>query len=381
MPSLEQIICAEIRATGPMRFDRFMDQTLYHPNLGYYAKIDGPSPIGSSGDFYTSVSAGPLFGRLLARQFLQMWQVLGRPDPFWIIEQGAHDGRLACDILEWYRAQVSALPDFFPALHYGIVQASGAANILQKCAPEPDLLARITWFEDFAALAAERPIGVFFSNELVDAFPVRSITHRSGHWLEQHVTIDAQGFCWTDLPIQDTQLAQAIQSLSLPPIEGYTTEINLRARDWIGELGCTLVRGYAVTVDYGYPASVYYAPHRTHGTLTAFVKHHSIDDVLTEPGMRDITAHVDFTALAQAGAKAGLTTLGFLDQQHFLMGIAHDELSGTKGPRVNLQESLGAWNTLTHPDHLGANFYALIQAKDAPANLDCLRFARPGGLE
>jgi len=102
---------------------------------------------------------------------------------------------------------------------------------------------------------------------------------------------------------------------------------------------------------------------------------------LAEPGMRDITAHVDFTSLAQAGEKAGLSTLGFLDQQRFLMGIAHDELSGTDGPPLKIQESLRAWNTLTHPDHLGANFYALLQAKNAPANLDGLRFARPGGLE
>ena len=93
-----------------MRFDRFMEMALYHPGLGYYAKIGGPSPIGRSGDFYTSVSAGPLFGRLLARQFFQMWRVLGKPDPFWIIEQGAHDGQLACDILEWCRAETS---DFF----------------------------------------------------------------------------------------------------------------------------------------------------------------------------------------------------------------------------------------------------------------------------
>ncbi len=149
----------------------------------------------------------------------------------------------------------------------------------------------------------------------------------------------------------------------------------------MGEVGQVMKRGYVLTIDYGYPASLYYAPFRTGGTLTAFVKHHGTDDVLDEPGRRDITAHVDFTALAQAGEIAGLTTLGFLDQQHFLMGVAHDELSEAEGPRANIQENLGAWNTLTHPDHLGANFFALLQAKDAPATLDGLRYARPGGLE
>jgi SAM-dependent MidA family methyltransferase len=175
MTSVEEIIRAEICAGGPIRFDRFMDLALYHPGSGYYAKVGGPSPVGKNGDFYTSVSAGPLFGSLLARQFLQMWHRLGRPARFWMIEQGAHDGQLACDILEWCRAET---PDFFETIHYAIVQATGALSMHQKCAPEPALLARISWFETLEALAEEKPVGVFFSNELVDAFPVRSITYR-----------------------------------------------------------------------------------------------------------------------------------------------------------------------------------------------------------
>ena len=154
----------------------------------------------------------------------------------------------------------------------------------------------------------------------------------------------------------------------------------MRARAWIGEVAGALSRGYVLTIDYGYPASIYYAAHRSQGTLTAYVKHHSVDDVLAEPGMRDITAHIDFTALVRAGEAAGLATLGFLEQQRFLMGVAHDELSGADGPRVKIRENLGAWNTLTHPDHLGVDFFALLQAKDAPGKVDGLRYARPGGL-
>ena len=381
MTPLEEIIHAEIRTRGPMRFDRFMEMALYHPGSGYYAKTNGPSPIGRSGDFYTSVSAGPLFGRLLARQFLQMWDLMGKPNPFWIIEQGAHDGQLACDILEWCRAQSPEWPDFFDAIRYAIVQPSGAASIHQQCAPEAGLVSCMTWFENLAELAAEQPAGVFFSNELVDAFPVRAVTHRAGRWLEQHVDIKADALRWIDLPLKDAELTAAIDALPLPAIEGYTTEINLRARGWMEEVGRAMDRGYVLTIDYGYPASIYYAPFRSGGTLTAYVKHHGVDDVLAEPGMRDITAHIDFTALAQAGGKAGLATLGFLDQQRFLMGVAHDELSEAGGPRVKIRENLGAWNTLTHPEHLGADFFALLQAKNAPANLDGLRYARPGGLE
>lgn len=378
MTKLEEIIRAEIGTAGPMRFDRFMELALYHPSLGYYTKADGVSPIGKDGDFYTSVSAGPLFGRLLARQFFQMWELLGKPNPFWIVEQGAHDGQLACDILEWCRAET---PEFMGSIRYGIVQASGELRIKQKCAPEEGILGYITWFENLEALAQEQPVGVFFSNELVDAFPVRTIVCRSGKWLEQRVTTDgAHTFDWIEVPINDEELARGVNALGLPPMEGYATEINFHALIWIEAVAHAMKRGYVLTIDYGYPAAVYYAPYRTAGTLTAYVKHHAVDDVLAEPGMRDLTAHVDFTALAQAGEKAGLSTLGFIDQQRFLMGVAHDELSETKGPKVKIKESLTAWNTLTHPDHLGATFFALVQAKNAPATLDGLRFARPGGL-
>jgi SAM-dependent MidA family methyltransferase len=378
MTALEQTIRAEIRAGGPMRFDRFMELALYHPGTGYYARIGGISPIGRSGDFFTSVSVGPLFGALLARQFWQMWRGLGRPETFWIIEQGAHDGQLAVDILEWCRAET---PGFFNAIRYAIVQSTGALSMHQKCAPEPDLVSHITWFETIADLALEKPLGVFFSNELVDAFPIRSITHRAGEWMEQHVEIEGETLQWTERPIDDAELAHAITTLPLPAVEGYTTEVNLRARSWIAEVARALHRGYVLTIDYGHTAAYYYSPHRMTGTLTAYVKHHAVDDVLAEPGLRDITAHVDFTSLAHAGEKAGLTTLGYLDQQRFLMGVAHDELSGADGPMVEIQKNLRAWNTLTHPEHLGANFFALMQAKDAPGKLDGLHFARPGGVE
>src|SRR5262249_40368567 len=156
----------------------------------------------------------------------------------------------------------------------------------------------------------------------------------------------------------------------------YTTEINLAARRWIGEVAAAIGRGYVVTVDYGFPASVYHAPYRSGGTLTSYLRHRRSEEVLAEPGTRDITAHVAFTALARAGEAAGLATLGFVDQQRFLMGIARDELAGTPGPRVGLEKNTRAWNTLTHPEHLGTRFHALVQAKEAPAELDGLRFAR-----
>lgn len=378
MTELEHIIRAEIHSKGPMRFDRFMAAALYHSEFGYYAQIGIRPQTGRSGDFFTSVSVGPLFGNLLARQFFQMWQLLGKPDPFWVVEQGAHDGQLACDVLSWCRTEA---PDFFAAIRYGIVELSESARVVQqKLVEKTEVVRNVAWFENVKS-AGEQTVGIFFSNELVDAFPVRVVTFSSDQWQEKAVIVENDVLSWTMKPIDDRELAEVVGTLSLPPLEGYTTEINLEARRWMKEMASTMRRGYVLTIDYGFPASVYYAPFRAGGTLTAYLDHRRSDEILIDPGSRDITAHVDFTALAQVGETAGLKTIGFIDQQRFLMGIAKAELAGEPGPRVHLQESLRAWNTLTHPEYLGTRFQALLQAKDAPANLDGLQFARALGLD
>ena len=301
MTELEILIRDEIRAHGPMRFDRFMEMALYQPGLGYYVRSSGPLVVGRSGDFYTSVSVGPLFGRLLVKQFFQMWQAMGKPSRFWLIEQGAHDGQLARDILLWCRTET---PDFFAAIWYGIVHPSGKAEIKPREVQEAEQIAGLTWFQDWDAVTAVSPSGVFFSNELVDAFPVRAIVCRNGAWLEQCVTTKDETFVWFDQPIADDELKQAIVDLNLPSIEGYMTELNLRARHWMTSVGKALKQGYVLTIDYGYPAWIYYADFRSEGTLTAYLKHKASDEVLQDPGGQDLTAHVDFTALAQ-GRRVG----------------------------------------------------------------------------
>jgi SAM-dependent MidA family methyltransferase len=264
-------------------------------------------------------------------------------------------------------------------LRYGIVESFAPLREQQRKTLEAALcLDKVSWFQDVHELAKQEPVGVFFSNELADAFPVRVITRREGTWSERRVILDSsEAFAWTERPIDDGELAEAVKVLPLPAVDGYTTEINLRAREWMKEIGGALKRGYVVTIDYGFPASVYYAPFRTGGTLTAYQDHRRTEEILAEPGSRDITAHVDFTALAAAGKKAGLTTLGFLDQQHFLMGVAHDELSGLPGRSAGIAEKVRAWQTLIHPDYLGARFQVLVQARDAPATLDGLKYGRP----
>jgi SAM-dependent MidA family methyltransferase len=335
---LEEFIRAEIKRKGPMRFDAFMRHALYHPEHGYYTK---KPKIGREGDFYTSVSVGPLFGRLLARQFWQMWCLLDKPEPFWIAEQGAHDGQLARDILEWCQRET---PIFRAALRYAIVDGPHVADTVAR---------------SLVQLERDKPTGVFFSNELVDAFDT---------------------FTWIERPLESLDLKQALAERPIPEVEGYTTEINLSASEWMENVGQAMHRGYVLTLDYGFPSHHYYAPERTSGTLTAYARHKRAEDVLAHVGEQDITTHVDFTSLARAGQRGGLTHLGFVDQQRFLTGIAHDELSGAEGPRAGVAANTAAFQTLTHPQHLGARFFALVQAKDAPAVIDGLRFARQGDL-
>ena len=357
-----------------MRFDRFMELALYHPDNGYYAQTREQPQTGREGDFFTSVSVGPLFGRLLGRQFFQMWQLLEKPGEFWVIEQGAHDGRLACDILEWCRVEV---PPFFKTIRYAIIEPSKTSREAQKKSVEKAKVAgSITWFDALASLK-ECPLGIFLSNELVDSFPVRVITHHSGKWQEKRVTVNEEGaFAWTIQPLEGDDLTQAIHELPLLASEGYTTEVNLRAREWMREVASVMKRGYVVTIDYGFSASIYYAPFRAQGTLTGYKNHQHVKDILAEPGQCDITAHVDFSALARSGKQAGWKTLGFIDQQRFLMGVARTEFSGAIGPQVHIGDNQRAWNTLTHPEFLGTRFQVLLQAKDVPEKLDGLQFVR-----
>jgi SAM-dependent MidA family methyltransferase len=377
MSELSALIRAEIERTGLIPFERFMDLALYHPKVGYYHCTREKPRTGRHGDFFTSVSVGPLFGRLLARQFLEMWQKLEKPASFRIIEQGGEDAQLACDILSWCRNET---PEFFAAIRYALFEPVAANQAIQRMKIDAaSLSAHVLWLDSFQAFPTSDLNGVFFSNELVDSFPVCAVIRRDGTWLERHVTLDPAGnFTWTEKPIADPELASAVRDL--PPLEGYATEINLRSRAWIKQVAQIITRGYILTVDYGFPASVYYAPFRRTGTLTAYCDHRRSDDLLHDPGSQDLTAHVDFTALAQAGESAALATLGFLDQQHFLMGIAHDELSGAATPQAGIATNLRAWQTLTHPGHLGARFHALLQAKHAPPELAALRYARPNNL-
>ncbi len=375
--ALIERIRAEIKAGGPVPFAWFMQQALYHPEDGYYSS--GRSAIGRRGDYFTNVSVGPLFGQLLAAQFAEIWERLGKIDKFVLVEQGAHHGKFARDVLESARKR---WPDFSAAVRYRIIE------------PFPVLQARqfqtLTGFEDKVEWrdsidALEPFIGVHFSNELLDAMPVHLIVSQCGRgvgaptectWLEKFVTLNSDMFIFVDQPIADQTLRDHLQKSPVWPAD-YQTEVNLAALDWIDNLSRKLDRGYVLTIDYGHPRDEFFTPHRFKGTLQVRAQHRLLQSPFDEIGHADITAHIEWTSIAERAEACGFEVKGFTDQHHFITGIlselAHDIPREDADPKTKR-----ALQTLLHPEMLGRNFQILALGKniDAVASLAGLKFAR-----
>jgi SAM-dependent MidA family methyltransferase len=361
--ALTEVIRRAIRQTGPVTFAWFMEQALYHPEFGYYSS--GKCQIGRRGDYFTNVSVGPLFGRLLAGQFAEMWEVLDRPADSVIVEQGAHDGDFARDVLVAARER---RPDFFSALRYRIVEPF---PILQQRQTETlgDFQEKVTWEKSLADL--EPFCGVHFSNELLDAMPVHLLTRKegAGEWQERYVTESGDGFAFVVKPIADESLIRYLAKIPGPPTAPYETEVNLAASAWIEEVSRKLDRGFVLAVDYGYPRDQFYAPERTSGTLQCYAAHRTMSSPLENIGQADITAHVDWTSIAERAEKYGLTLIGFTDQHHFITGLL-----SLRTPEESERRAL---QTLLHPEFLGTRFQYLALGRNAPQDqLSGFRFAR-----
>lgn len=368
---LEEILRARIARDGPIPFRDFMDAALYHPEHGYYTS--GRAGIGRGGDFFTSVSVGPLFGTLLARQFAEIWERLGEPREFTIVEQGAHRGDFARDVLTALRANA---PACFAATRYHLIEPSTALRAAQGAT-----LGGFTvhWFPTLDALPAFT--GVHFSNELLDAFPIHAVAWDGTVWRETHVALDGERFVLTDLAITSAPLQAALAQL--PPVPAdYRTEINLAALAWLDTLAAKLTRGFALVIDYGFPRADYYRPERTTGTLTGYAQHRRVADLLTAPGETDLTAHVDFTALAERATASGLRVTGFTDQHHFIVALGTLHFPDTIPDTPASQRELRAFKTLMHPQMMGRSFQVLALEKTAnsPTPLTGLRFARAAAL-
>lgn len=343
MTPLGARLAAEIASVGPMRFDRYMAHALFDPGHGYYAS--GHAQIGRGGDFYTSVSVGRAFGHVLAAQFAEIWEHLGRPRKFDLVEQGANDGRLAADVLEALRERH---PDCLDALRVTLVEPFPPLAAQQR-----DTLSTWNCVRWISALDELEPFtGVHFTNEYADALPVRLFVRRSDAWLERHVTTHEGALAFLDLSVEELPR-------ELPEIapEGCLAETRPEAAAWVAAVAARLERGVMLAIDYGFPRAQLYAPWRTAGTLSCYRSHRRDDDPLESPGEKDLTAHVDFTALAEAGLAAGLELSGFTDQYHFLVGAGTPWLLDLeKSTSTQRDADLRALKSLLHPETMGTQF-------------------------
>ena len=312
---LAQQIADEIRAAGGwIGFERFMERALYTPGLGYYARGDrqfGALP-GSGSDFITAPELSPLFGRALARQVAQALEASGTRE---VWEFGAGSGALAAQLLE-------ALGDRID--RYTIVDLSATLRQRQGrtvAQRAPQQASKLGW----ADRLPEAIDGVVVGNELLDAMPVVLLHFDGAQWQERGVSLDAQGgFVWQDRPTApDSDLRPPVDA---PFVPGTVTELPRQACAFVATLAGVLRRGAAFLIDYGFPEREFYLPQRHGGTLMCHRAHQADPDPLDAVGDKDITAHVDFTAVALAGQNAGLEVLGYTSQARFLIncGLAGD---------------------------------------------------------
>jgi len=357
--TLANLLAGEIRASGPIPFRRFMEVVLYHPDHGYYSS--GRARIGRAGDFFTNVSVGSLFGELIGRQFLEMWERLGRPKPFTVVEQGANSGDFARDVLTWAEQEAQ---DFREALRYAIVEPFAVPRQRQRETLQG--LSEVEWYTGLGELP--RFVGVHFSNELLDAFPVHRLRSDGRRWMERYVTCVDGEFTFTEGPL--TVPAESM----LPEVaeEGYETEICPALRAWFDALRERLERGYLLAIDYGFSRADYFAPERRDGTLSAYREHRRQENPLARPGETDLTAHVEFTTLVEHALSRGFALEGFTDQHHFMVGLGQAVFSDSEAtPTPREQKARRAFATLMHPGLMGRGFKVLALSRGV-AGLDTL---------
>ena len=362
-----------IRERGPLTVAAFMDLALYDSELGYYARAAQRS--GRAGDFFTSVDVGPLFGELLEIQLAEMHRLLQTSDferpTFDLVEAGAGNGRLSADIL---RAAKRRDPAFYEAIRVHLVEASAEARRAQAG----------TLGDVAGRLGSSGPVlpdsfeGVLIANELLDALPVHQVVMRDEGLHEVYIDAARDADVALQLvegPLSTPALAEYLDRLGVTLEPGWRVEINLRAVDWIRDAARRLRRGFIILIDYGHDARELYSATHSAGTLTTFVKHRSggpegSQDTpawLQQPGDQDLTAHVDFTSVRAAAEAEGLTTIGFLDQTYFLMGLVTD----LANPQSAIRHP--QFKTLVMPGGIGSTHKVLILGRDvgAPALRGC----------
>jgi len=376
--SLNKIIATRIAEQGRITFAEFMGRCLYEPGLGYYTSAG--RKVGAEGDFYTSITVHAAFGRVIAREIAQMWLCMGSPADFTLVECGAGNGRLACDIMDFLAERE---PRMYKTMRILLVEKEPSLESAQR-----EMLAvhidKLSWLSpDEFASGSFTFSGCLYSNELIDALPV----HR--------VVMTAEGLKEIYVVLKDGELAEEVAEPSTPEIEaqllrvgivlhpGQQAEVNLNAPKWLSAAATALQKGFVLTIDYGHPAAELYTPRRKLGTLLCYYRHQTEENPYLRLGEQDITAHVDFTTLMKCGEEMGLQNVWFGEQYRFLLstGII-DEIEEIERSDRSDEEKLRLRLTLKKlilPEGgMGDIFKVLIQSRgiDAPQLL-CQR--RIGG--
>ena len=340
---------------GAMTFHDFMHMALYAPGLGYYSA--GAHKIGPAGDFITAPELSPLFGQCVA---IQVQQVMS-DDCNSLLEFGAGTGRLAVSIMA-YLAQVDSLPE-----HYIILEPSPDLRQRQQqliTTEIPQLAERFRWLSELP----ESFSGVVIANEVIDAMPVHGFRVTGGSLEEMMVTLDADqqltmAFSQTLSPELEAWWSSCGQQLNLP--DGYVSEVNLAMNGWINAIGECLDKGLVLLIDYGFPMAEYYLPERSSGTIKCHYRHRHHDDPLVLLGLQDITAHVDFTSVAETGLASGLDVLGYANQGSFLtscgiLQLAESEVGEDLKKQVLMAQQI---KPLIMPEEMGELFKVMALAK------------------
>ncbi|AEI15146.1 protein of unknown function DUF185 [Flexistipes sinusarabici DSM 4947] len=354
---LEIIIKDKIREKGKITFAEFMDTALYYPELGYYQK---ENPFGEQGSFYTAVNASSSFGRSIASGFVQVFESTGIEQN--ICEMGAGSGYLTKDILDYYKQE---FPEIYSNLSYIIIEKS--EYLIQR---QGELLkehadaGKVVWtdFEKFADFN-----GIFFSNELVDAFPVHRIINIDGEYKELYVINHNNELQFYPDKISTPEIEEYMQQAGVKLNNKQIGDINIDALNWIKTLGSKISKGFVITIDYGFEAEQLYSDFRVDGTVTCYFKHKQNNDFFERIGYQDITAFVDFSGLEIYGKEYGLETLSFVPQWLFLIqcGI----LNEMEKAETDLQRT--AIKSLIVPEGgFGTNFHVLVQTKNVKVPKD-----------
>ena len=360
---LQDIIAARISEQGRITFADFMGACLYEPGLGYYTSPG--RKVGAEGDFYTSITVHAAFGRVIAREIAQMWRCMETPDTFTLVECGAGNGRLACDIMDFLAQRE---PEMYRGLRLVLVEKEPSLESAQRVMLAAHV-EKMQWLspEEFAS-GRFTFSGCLYSNELIDALPVHRVLMTPEGLREIYVVLKEGEFAEELGELSTPAIAGQLERIGVELHPGQEAEVNLNGPEWLSSVYGVLERGFVLTVDYGYPAEELYAPHRKRGTLLCYYRHQTEENPYIRQGLQDITAHVDFTSLIRRGEELGMQNVWFGEQYRFLLsaGIIN-ELEDLELSDISNEEKLRLRLTLKKlivpQGGMGDTFRILVQSK------------------